>query len=214
MKRSLLFFFFLTGLSSFGLHAQCPGPSGGAANCDPLLSQMLISNTPNVEFSFDSFSRINAGLQMSGSTILRVKAVNNSGLTCKWNLIMYVYNMGGSAAPDEWTALTNYGASGGTVPELDLIEVRVTNACGTPANSGQWQTFSPVTTGASLRIINDLGLNLPGTCNTLLPTNTAGSYLNNYSEYSFTIDYRIQPGLNLRPGRYNIKIVYCLSEML
>jgi hypothetical protein len=64
MKRSLLFFFFLTGLSSFGLHAQCPGPSGGAANCDPLLSQMLISNTPNVEFSFDSFSRINAGLQM------------------------------------------------------------------------------------------------------------------------------------------------------
>lgn len=211
MKFRLIILLYFIIQTLQGLRAQCPGPAGGAANCDPILSQMLITNNPNVEFSFDSFSKINSGIEINGSSIIRVKAVNNPSMTCKWSLIMYVYNTGGSAAPNEWTTLTNYGAISGIVPKLDLIEVKVTNACATPANSGQWQTFVPVN-GASLPIINDIVLNAPGSCSSSQPTNSEGSYLTNYAEYSFTIDYRLYPGLGMKAGRYNLKIVYCLSE--
>ncbi len=199
----------LVSLQSLG---QCPGPVGGAANCDPALSQMIITNNPNVEFSFDSFGTISGGVELNGSSVIRIKAVNNPAATCKWNLKMYVYNGGGTTPPAEWETLTNYGATTGATPQLDLIQVRVTNFCGTPINNGQWQTFTPLN-GSALDIINDVfNLNVAGACNGS-QTNSQGSYLTNNGEFSFTIDYKIKPGYSFEPGRYVIKLVYCLSEM-
>ena len=59
MYKLLAVFLFFTLLTK----AQCPGPSGGAANCDPILSEIRM-DTPNfVDFTFDSFSKINGGIQ-------------------------------------------------------------------------------------------------------------------------------------------------------
>lgn len=128
---------------------------------------------------------------------------------------MYISNGGGTTPPAEWEALTAYGASTGTVPTLDLIEVRVSNYCATPLRNGQWQTFTLSAVPATvpcIEIINDvLNFNLPGNCNGV-QTNTQGDYLQNYGEYSFTVDYRIRPSKGMAAGRYVCKIIYCLSE--
>jgi hypothetical protein len=190
------------------------GPFNGATNCDPTASQIGITNSPDVEFNFDSFKDINGGIVLNGRTVVKVRAVNNPAQTCKWNLIMYVNNGGGVTPPSEWEELTVYGAGTAASPSLNLIEVRVSNACGTPINNSLWQSFAALN-GSSINIINDVtnpGLNFPGFCNGS-QVNTEGSHITNYGEYSFTIDYKIMPGFIYKPGRYNIKITFCLSEM-
>lgn len=211
LKRSIVLL--IAGLFSLNLASQCPGILNGAANCDPNASQLVIANSPNIEFNFDSFGKINGGMEMDGSSVIKIKANNNAGLSCKWNLIMYVSNDGGTTPPSEWSTLVNYGAgSTANTPELDLIEIRVTNFCGTPINNGKWQSFT-ASTGSSINIINDVfNSNVAGLCNGS-QTNAQGSFLSNYGEYSFTVDYRIKPGFIHEPGRYVMKIIYCLSEM-
>ena len=57
MYKLLAVFLFFTLLTK----AQCPGPSGGAANCDPILSEIRM-DTPNfVDFTLDRKStRLNS----------------------------------------------------------------------------------------------------------------------------------------------------------
>ena len=72
MYKLLAVFLFFTLLTK----AQCPGPSGGAANCDPILSEIRM-DTPNfVDFTFDSFSKINGGMQFYGSTQIKIITQN------------------------------------------------------------------------------------------------------------------------------------------
>lgn len=196
------------------LGAQCIGPFNGATNCEPSQSQLSIVNSTDIEFTFDSFGEVFSGIVRSGQTIVRVKAVNNPSATCKWNLIMYVNNASASTPNTEWEKLNAYGSSTAASPSLNLIQVRVSNACGTPQQNGVWQSFVALN-ASPIVIIQDLsspGLNLPGSCSGQ-QVNTAGSYLTNYSEYTFTIDYKIAPGFIYAPGRYTLRISFCLSEM-
>jgi len=196
--------------------SQCPGPSGGASNCDPLLSEIRM-NTPNmVDFTFDSFSKINGGMEIFGSTQIKIITVNNPALACKWNLIMYVFNSGIPTPANAFDNLAQYGNGSGQLPTLNYIQVRVTNICGTPVNNGVWQTFA-ASSGSALDIINNIVLTAAGNCNTS-KVNTAGSYLTNPGEYTFIIDYKILPAAGipafpLTPGRYSANIKFCLSEM-
>lgn len=214
MRHLYSFFFWLAVLFFAELSAQCPG-AAGPSNCDPAQFQITISNSPNVEFVFDSFSKINSGIEYNGSSIIKVNAAKSGIASCKWNLKMYISNGGGTTPPAEWEALTNYGTSSGNAPTLDLIEVRVSNYCATPQNNAIWQTFTLTalpSTVPSIDIINDvLNFNSAGTCSGQ-QTNTEGNYLTNYGEYSFTVDYRIRPGQGKTPGRYVCRIIYCLSE--
>ena len=121
------------------------------------------------------------------------------------------------AMPTDWETTVPYGAAGsGVPPALDLLELRVSNVCNTPLNSGLWQKFAPLT-GSVIDIVNNVALDpsTPGICD--LQTNGEGSYLTNYNEYSFTIDYRLIPfdaalGFIYRPGRYELHIKFCLQE--
>lgn len=206
------FFLIVLILNHFSIFSQCPGAS--ASNCDPVISTISLTNPSSTEFNFDTFSEISSGIVLSGSSLIKIKTFNNPALTCKWNLKMYVFNFGTIPITD-WQTLANYGSvSSALTPPLNLIEVRLSNYCLTPTSNGIWQNFA-ASNGASIDIINNIGINLPGAAPAcgLGQTNTAGSYLTNYGEYSFTIDYRIVPGYVYKPGRYTIKIVYCLSEM-
>jgi hypothetical protein len=176
------------------------------------------------DFVFDSFSEWKSGITINGGTVIKVIATQNStggAPTCVWKLKMRINNE--TATGNEWETLTTYGsASSGNKPTVGMLQVRVNNGCNTPKNAGVWQTFSGDL--AELDIINPVvPLSSPPNYvpadGTALcsggQTNGAGSYLSSeYNEFVFTIDYRIVPNVNtnLIPGRYEVKIDFCISQ--
>lgn len=197
------------------VNGQCIDPGTGTNSCDPTNSEVILASPANMELVFDSFSTYNGGITLNGSSIVRLKVNRKYPIgtdSCKWMLSMYVSNGGNPTPVSQWETLTNYGITGsGVVPTLDLLQVRVDNGCDTPINSGAWQTFDSLS-GAVIHIINNAAFTPAGTCGGA-QVNGAGSYLTNYNEYSFVIDYRIRPGMVYRPGRYELSIKYCLTEM-
>ncbi len=200
-------------------YAQCIPPT--TFNCDPnhANSAIIMDTQPNKEFTFDSFNKYAGGLTLNGSTILKLKVASNPSppLPCQWKLVMYVSNGGSlvTPVPSEWETMVSYGSgSTSNKPSLDLLQVRVSNGCGTAQNSGVWQSFVNSIDGDVIEIINPSTLTPAGSgtgCGG--ETNGEGTYLGvDYNEYSFTIDYRIQPNYDFTPGRYELAIKFCLVE--
>lgn len=195
-------------------YSQCIDPGTGTNSCDHSETKIVLATPTNVELLFDSFGSYNGGITLNGSSIVRLKVYRAYPLTtdsCQWALSMYVSNGGGITPVAKWETLTNYGTASGTIPNLDLLEVRVSNGCQTPINNGTWQHFDSLS-GSVIHIINNSIFTPAGSCGGQ-EVNGAGTYLTNYNEYSFTIDYRIRPGFLYRPGRYELFIKYCLTEM-
>jgi hypothetical protein len=202
----------------FELSAQAVCDATTSSNCNSFpFSELLLQNQQNsqlVEFSFDNFSEYNSGITYYGSTLLRLKVTDSiSGPgTCAWKLKMHITN-GGSPVPiQEWETTASYGLSGAK-PQLDMIQVRVTNACSTSPINGTWQSFAAID-NADILIIDNA---FPQSAGTLYgcsggQTNGPGSYLTNPGEYTFNIDYRIVPGFSRTPGKYEMSIKFCLSE--
>jgi hypothetical protein len=187
-------------------YSQCGPPT--AVHCKGIPESELIRSTPgNVDFTFDNFSKYNGGITISGATLLRLKVLANDSL-CKWALRMYIDNNGGSTPANEWELTSPYSISGAK-PTVDLIQVKLYNGCNTPINSGTYQQFTPAH-GSYIDIINNITINPAGSCSTNV--NGAGTYLTNYNEFSFTIDYRIVPGLTNAAGMYQLQIKFCLIE--
>jgi hypothetical protein len=189
-------------------------------NCDPnnANSAIIMDTQPNKEFSFDNFSKYNGGITLNGSTILKLKvAASTSTLatgTCQWKLVMIVSNGGSPSVSTDWETLSSYGSSSASKPTIDNLFVRVSNGCNTPKNSGVWQQFNPAD-GDVIEIINPGIIKAAGAGAACSggETNGAGTYLGaDYNEYSFTIDYRLNPGFLYQPGRYEIFIKFCLVE--
>lgn len=185
-----------------------------SANCNGFPeSQLLLQNMQNtqlLEFNFDEFSEYNAGITFYGSTLLRLKVVDTISGSCVWKLKMHITNGGTPTILTEWETLVSYGSSGAK-PQLDLIQVRVTNACFL-SNAG-FQTFAAVD-NADIVIIDNL---IPQAAGPAFgcsggETNGPGSYLTNPGDYTFSIDYRIKPGFSRTPGKYELNIKFCLSE--
>jgi len=203
---NFLICFFIGGM----LKAQCP--TAPSSNCQPIPnSQILLSSPPSVDFTFDSFNKYYSGITYSGSTLLRLTVLPNNA-SCKWTLRVYIDNDAGAGTPaDEWEKINAPGTHG-TVPALEMLEVKVSNACRTPVFNGIYKTF---TTGNGSWIdivtVNSGMLVPPGACNGS-NVNGAGSYVTDYGEYSFTIDYRIKPGMNQRSGNYQVVLRFCLVE--
>ena len=210
------FSLFILFLQSIG-YGQCGAPP--TSNCDIALSNIIMTTPDRIELVFDSFGEYKGGITVNGSSIIRLKIISNvlPPFPCQWKLRMFVTN-NGWGIPTDWETTVPYGAAAsGVPPALDLLELRVSNVCNTPTNSGLWQRFAPLT-GSVIDIINSAALTPAGTCNPATPTNGAGTYLTNYNEFSFTIDYRLKPfdpllGFIYRPGRYDLHIKFCLQEM-
>jgi len=191
----------------FTARAQCGPPA--ASNCQGVpASNMFVTGNTNLDFTFDSFQKYVNGITISGATQLRLTVLPNNA-SCKWKLRVYVDNNPSAPTPNnEWETLNSYGGSGNT-PLIDLLEVRIYNGCNTPINSGVYQSFTPLN-GSYIDIINDIVLNPAGSCGPNV--NGAGSYLSNYKEFSFTIDYRLRPGLSYKAGAYQLSLRFCLVE--
>lgn len=190
-------------------YSQCV-PSA-AVECQGIPNSGIETSPPeNIDFIFDSFNKYNGGITISGSTFMKLTVTPNTG-NCIWRLKMYVDNLG-TVPNTEWSTLATYGGSGVT-PDLDIIQVKVYNPCGTPALNNVFQFFpGPATvSGASIDIINDLAQNLAGPCNGTM-VNGPGTYLGpDYGQFIFRVDYRVVPGLNYTAGMYQIKIRFCIE---
>lgn len=170
-----------------------------------------------VDFVFDDMGEYQGGITYYGSSILRVTAsdTTNDG-DCAWKLYMIVSNGGAPTATDEWQETAPYGTSG-TIPTIGILEVRVSNACGTATNNGLWQTFSLPEHGGVIEMIDDGSIvNAAGVggCSGNGEVNSAGSYLTSYGEFSYIIDYRIKPNFDFQPGKYELNIKFCIREDL
>ena len=113
--------------------------------------------------------------------------------------------------------LQTYGSGTGlTKPTIDILQIRIDNGCQTPKFAGQmvvpfsahddvWDIINPaviagVPPGAGALCSNG-------------ETNEEGTYLGlDYSEFSFIVDYRLDPGFIYAPGRYELSIKFCLTE--
>lgn len=212
MQRFSLLLLFILGLL-FTIEAQpCTNPvTTNCAIAAPGSENIYMTTSGNVDFVFDENRKFVTGITQSGKTMLRLKVDSMpTNPNCRWKLIMWV-NTNGLQPANEWETLLNYGNSG-QIPELDLIEVKVYNGCGTPINSGVFQIFSNNVKYDLLDIIPDVAINFPGDCNGN-PVNATGSYITNYNEFNFIIDYRIKPGFLHRPGAYQLSINFCLVEV-
>lgn len=169
----------------------------------------------NVDFTFDTFAKYIGGITQNGATQLRVNVSNSVTLDpdCRWALSAIVDNNPFSGTPaNEWESLVNYTSSG-TPPLLNMLEIRVRNACNTSLTGAGFVNLLN-NHGDFIQIIDfNGGVTIPaGSCVTNV--NGPGSYLTNYNEYHFTIDYRITPGLNLRSGIYQISLKFLIIEEL
>jgi len=212
MKYLILSIAFLL-VSHLLVKAQC-APTSSNCILGAEGTNLIMTTSGNVEFVFDDLSKYIRGITKSGSTRLRLKIEEKDPKIndCKWALMMYISTPGAVPA-NEWETLVTYGAGAGDIPDKEgLIQVRVYNGCNTALHSGQYQIFEGVNDYELFIIEPNAVSTHPGSCNGS-HVNAPGSYITNFNEYSFTIDYRITPKFNHRPGAYEIIINFCLFEV-
>jgi hypothetical protein len=184
------------------------------------VSQIVCANvdiTPDAgsqtDFVFDSFNKYISGITFHGVANVDIKVDDQlpANPNCKWMLSMEVENnpSGGTNA-DEWETLTQYGIGGIDVPKIDILDVRVTNNCSTSPVDGVYQSFTLA--GDQIEIIENTGIRInAGSCTTNV--NGPGSYLTNYDEFHFQIDFKITPGFSYNAGIYQLQVKFILLEV-
>lgn len=172
-------------------------------------------NTPvAADMIFDSFGQYEGGITINNVATLRVRVEDQviPDPDCRWFLHMEVYNnaMAGTA-PAEWETLTSYGNGTAPLPTLDILDIRVRNACQTSPIDGVFQSFNQ--DGDIIDIIADLlPLTPAGSCASNV--NGPGGFQSDFGEYTFTIDIRVRPGYDFSPGIYELAVRFHLEEQL
>jgi len=206
MKKTKSYIIFLLILS-FGLTASL--------HAQIVCADVEIVSTPGerADFVFDSFSKYISGVTYHGIANVNVKVDDQmpANPNCKWMLTMTVENNPSSGTPaDEWETLTTYGAGASPPPEIEILDVRVTNICATSPIDGVYQNFT--LNGDFIDIIENTGIRIDaGSC--VANVNGPGSYLTNYDEFHFQIDFRIIPGFTYQPGIYQLQVKFELVEV-
>jgi hypothetical protein len=177
--------------------------------CDNV--SLTITTTSNVDFSFDTFGKYQAGLTQNGSTRVKVAVSNsvNNNPDCRWNLIVFVENASASTASTDWEQLQSQSSSG-TNPRIEMLQLRIRNNCNTSLTGNQFFN-APVAGGTPIIVISNNGITTPaGSCNQNV--NGPGDAQANYNEFTFDIDYRVVPVPGVKSGTYQLKVKYLLIE--
>ncbi len=172
------------------------------------------NSSVNQVIVFDDFTKYNAGVTINSVTRLRITVEDKTipDPLCSWNLKMFIENNSGAGTPlNEWEEVTNYGNGAGLNPTIDVLEVRVRNACATSPADNIFRSFNDAN-----EILDIIAQMLPvtpaGTCTQNV--NGPGSYLTNFDEFTFDIDIRLNPGVQYNPGIYNLNLRFRLEENL
>lgn len=167
----------------------------------------------NLDFSYDTFGKYLGGITQNGATRLKINVSNTILLNpdCRWNLVVYIENGNGGTPNTEWESVYSQSSSGNP-PQVDMLQMRINNRCNTSQTGSQFFNV-PVTVGQAIMVITNTGITIPaGSCTTNV--NGPGNATTNYDEYTFDIDYRLQPGLGLRSGVYQLRVKFVLTEAI
>jgi len=175
--------------------------------------EILPATTEQADFVFDSFSKYISGVTFYGVAKVNIKVDDQvpPNPDCKWMLSMTVENNpSGGTTVDKWETLVNYSSGSSAAPDIEILDVRITNGCSTSPADGVYQHF--IQTGDFIEIIENTGIRIDaGSCTTNV--NGPGNYLMNYDEFHFQIDFRIVPGFNFDPGIYQLQVKFELTEV-
>jgi len=171
---------------------------------------------PNTSVSnimtFDSPSKYQGGLTIIGAARLKIRVQDKTILDplCSWNLTMLLdNNPSAGTTNNEWEKLVLYGNGLNGNPTINILQVRVRNACATSPSDGIYQT---VTTNTD--ILDIIAALLPvtsaGSCTTNV--NGPGNYISNYDEFHFDIDVRVVPKFVFNPGIFQLNLRFHLEE--
>jgi hypothetical protein len=195
-------------------HAQTNCNVSLTSNCNPTGagSQCIISGEPTINFTFESFGDFLTGGNVFGASILKMIVGENvaPAADCRWRLNIHMDNNGGGGSANRWEQVYAYGTNTAPQPSVGILEMRIRNLCNTSKTGNSYSTLA--STADDIAVVesptesNEGGLCLGDN------VNRPGSYLNNYGEYSFAIDYRIQPTLNVQPGIYRLNVKFCVTE--
>ena len=174
----------------------------------------IVPNTgEQSDFVFDSFGKYIAGITYYGAAKIRIKVDDQipPNPNCKWMLTMSVENNpSAGTASDEWEELASYGTGSADIPKINILEMRIKNGCATSPVDGVFQNMND--NGDFIEIIENTGIRVDaGSC--VVNVNGPGSYLTNYEEFSFTVDFKITPGFSSEPGIYQLQIKFDLVEV-
>ncbi|MCH2233709.1 MAG: hypothetical protein MK078_05595 [Crocinitomicaceae bacterium] len=198
---------FLT--SAFALLAFTFG-SSAQIHCGTV--ELVPNTTTNALATFNNFSYYEAGYTINSVARVRVRVTDQAipDPLCSWSLIMSVENNPIAGTPaNEWEELATYGSGSAANPTIDMLQIRVRNACATSPINGVFQNFT--NHGDVIDIISPLLPVTPaGSCVTNV--NGPGDYISNYDEYNFDIDVRINPGFAVNPGIFQLNIKFRLEE--
>ena len=212
MKHLTLKFFGLTLLLSMAAKAQLIDEKDVTITMDLQPVLQLDMETPNqVEFIFDEINEYYAGITQYAATILKVSS------TVSWDLYA-VGRSTGANGPEFWDQQFDYGNNNlNAVPDLplSLLELRQAQAnSGAGAATGTFVDYSTAlspagtASGANSLYVNGGTMTPPSISDKYIAGHSGttgtgdfmpgGSYLTQNgttSDYYFTIDYRILPGL-------------------
>ncbi|ANW95205.1 hypothetical protein AXE80_02410 [Wenyingzhuangia fucanilytica] len=203
LKTQLFFFLVLGSIISF---AQ--------VHCGRV--ELVDKEPTNQFFTFDTFSKYNAGITFNNVARLKVIVENKVLLPdplCQWFLNIQVDNNSAAGTPiNQWEELTKYGAGNATNPLINILEIRVRNACETSPINNAFVSFTDRTD--VIEIISEL---LPKTTETAgcdSNANFPGDYMTNYNEFNFIVDFRIKPGFSANPGMFQLNFTFHLQEKI
>ncbi len=175
--------------------------------------EILPSTIEQADFVFDSFSKYIAGVTFYGVAKVNIKVDDQvpPNPDCKWMLTMTVENNpSGGTGVDRWETLATYSLGSSNPPDIEILDVRITNGCSTSPVDGVYQHF--IQSGDYIEIIENTGIRIDaGSCTTNV--NGPGNHLMNYDEFHFQIDFRIVPGFDFDPGIYQLQIKFQLTEV-
>ena len=210
MKRFLCYCSLLVALLNVKAQTNCN--LSLTSNCKPTGagSQYIVTGENTINFTFQSFGDFIVGSNLFGVNILKLAIEENAAPAgdCRFRLNVHMDNNG--AAATQWEQVYAYGTSSASLPTVDILEMRFRNQCNTSLTGSNYVTLG--STATNLDIVESPGVsNNAGTCSGT-NVNRPGSYLTNYGEYSFAIDYKLKPTLNIQPGIYRLNVRFCLTE--
>jgi hypothetical protein len=161
--------------------------------------ELEMTTARQISFQFDEISDYYAGIIQYGVTKLNVSS------TVSWDLYAVGRNADGGAGI--WDAQVQYGpATANSVSQIPLGALQIRQNVANPASAGP-DYFDEFTTGTDLSVFYnaDNSATAPSATQKYIAghkgTTTAtesvagGSYLTNGADYTYTLDYRIKPGL-------------------
>lgn len=200
MKRILLLISLLTSGVLYG-QIHC-----GAVSIEP-------SDPVSLNLSFSSFQEYVNGITVYGVARIKIRVEDKviPDPDCRWFLTMEVNNNpGAGTAAADWETLGTYGVGPANPPEIDILEVRISNACATSPINGTFASYFSTSGDIQDIIANLLPRKNAGACSDNV--NGPGDFLSNYNEYTFQVDIRVKPDLDFKPGVYQLNLKFHLEE--